>query len=66
MDINGEGIMEKNLCFEWKRYDNSFYNLIDEKKFCIKRVNTFLNHVTILEQTLMSKWIYLTMQQKQI
>ena len=29
-----------------------------------KRVNIFLNHMSVLEETLMSKLIYLIMQQK--
>ena len=33
MDLNGEAIMEKNLCFDWKRYDNSFNSLNDGKNF---------------------------------
>ena len=36
------------------------------KKDCIKWVNTFLNHMNFLEETLMLKLIYLNTQQKQI
>ena len=36
------------------------------KKNCKKWVNTFLNYMNLLEETLISKFIYLIMQQKHV
>ena len=47
------------LYVEWKGYDNSFNSWIS-------RVNTFPNHMNLFVKTLMSKLIYLFMQQKLI
>ena len=48
------------LYVKWKRYNNSFNSYIDKKD-----VNVFLNHMNLLEETLVLKLIYLFMQQKQ-
>ena len=48
------------LYVKWKRYDNSFNSRID------KKINIFLNHMALLVETLMSKLIYLIMQQKHL
>ena len=53
------------LYVKWKGYDNSF-NCWTDKKDCVKWVNAFLNHMNLLEETLMLKLIYLNTQQKQI
>ena len=45
------------LCVKWKGYDISFISWIDKKD---------LNQMSFLEETLMSKLIYLIMQQKLI
>ena len=50
------------LYVKWKGYDNSFNSWIDKKDL----VNTFLNHMNFLEEILMSKLIYLIMQQNLI
>ena len=56
---------DKLYC-KWKGYDNSFNNLIDKrdiiKWICRKRVNTFLNHMNLLQETLMLKFSNLSMQ----
>ena len=53
------------LYVKWKVYDNSFNSWIDEKDIVWKRVNTFLNHIKLLEEILISQLIYLITQQKQ-
>ena len=49
-----------------KGFDNSFKSRTDKKRHCMKWLNTFLNHIDILEETLMLKLIYLIMKQKLI
>ena len=50
-----------NLYVESEGYDNLFNSWNDKKDIVyIKSVNTFLSHITILEETLMSKRIYAT------
>ena len=53
---------------KWKGYDNSFNSWIDKKRPSkyIKKVNLFLNHMSLLEEILMSELIYLIMQQRLI
>ena len=53
---------DDKLYVKWKGYDNSFNNWIDKKDL----VNTFLNLMKLLVETLMSKLIYLITQQKLI
>ena len=53
------------LYVKWKVYDNSFNSWIDEKDIVWKRVNTFLKHIKLLEEILISQLIYLITQQKQ-
>ena len=56
--INRKG---NNLYVESEGYDNLFNSWNDKKDIVyIKSVNTFLSHITILEETLMSKRIYAT------
>ena len=52
---------------KWKGYDNSFNSWIDKKDlYEYKRVNTFLNLMNFLVETLTLKLIYLIMQEKLI
>ena len=56
--INRKG---NNLYVESEGYDNLFNSWNDKKDIAyIKSVNTFQSHITILEETLMSKRIYAT------
>ena len=56
------------LYVKWKGYYNSCNSWIDKKDIVSwtykKRVNIFVDHVKHLEETLMSKLIFLIMQQK--
>ena len=54
------------LYVKWKGYDNAFNGWIDKNNVTLKLVSTFLNHMNLLEETLMLKLICLIMQQKQI
>ena len=54
------------LYVKFKGYDSSFNSYTDNKRHCIKWVNTFLNHSETLEEILMLKLICLIMQLNQL
>ena len=48
---------------KWKGYDDSFNSWIDKQDIVLELVKTFLNRLKVLEEILMLKLIFPTMQQ---